>query len=63
MNAKEMRSLSEQELTQALQDNLEELYNFRFQKAAERIENPGRVRAVRRNIARIKTVAQERSES
>ncbi len=63
MNAKEMRGLSDQELTQTLQDNLEELYNFRFQKAAERIENPGRVRSVRKNIARIKTVAQERSKS
>jgi large subunit ribosomal protein L29 len=63
MDAKEMRSLSDQELTQALQDNLEELYNFRFQKAAERIENPGRVHAVRKNIARIKTVVQERSNS
>jgi len=61
MDAKEMRGLSDQELTQALQDNMEELYNFRFQKAAERIENPGRVKAVRRNIARIKTVARERS--
>lgn len=63
MNAKEMRGLSDQELTQTLQDNLEELYNFRFQKAAERIENPGRVRSVRRNIARIKTVTRERSKS
>ncbi len=63
MNAKEMRGLSDQELTQALQDNLEELYNFRFQKAAERIENPGRVCAVRRNVARIKTVTRERSNS
>ena len=63
MNAKEMRGLSDQELTQTLQDSMEELYNFRFQKAAERIENPGRVRAVRRNIARVKTVVRERSTS
>ena len=63
MNAKEMRGLSDPELSQALQDNLEELYNLRFQKAAERIENPGRMRAARRNIARIKTVTRQRSKS
>ena len=63
MNAKELRGLSEAELAQALQDDLEELYNLRFQKAAERIENPGRMRAIRKNIARAKTIAQERSKS
>ena len=63
MNTNEMRSLSEAELSQTLQDNLEELYNLRFQKAAERIENPGRIRAIRRNIARVRTVARQRSES
>ena len=63
MNANEMRSLSEAELSQALQDNLEELYNLRFQKAAERIENPGRMRAIRRNIARIKTVSRQQRKS
>ena len=63
MNAKEMRGLSDPELSQVLQDNLEELYNLRFQKAAERIENPGRMRAVRKNIARIRTVARQRSKS
>ena len=63
MKANEMRSMAEAELSQALQDNLEELYNMRFQKAAERIENPGRIRAIRRNIARIKTVSRQRSKS
>lgn len=63
MKAKEMRGLSEVELSQQLQDDLEELYNLRFQKAAERIENPGRLRAIRRNIARIRTIARERSKS
>ncbi len=63
MNAKEMRGLSDAELSQAMQDDLEELYNLRFQKAAERIENPGRMRAVRRNIARTRTLARERSKS
>lgn len=63
MGPKEMRNLSDAELSQALQDDLEELYNLRFQKAAERIENPGRMRSIRRNIARIKTIARQRSRS
>ncbi len=63
MNTKELIELSDAELTQALQDDLEELYNLRFQKAAERIENPGRMRAVRRNIARIRTIARQRRKS
>ncbi len=61
MNAKEMRGLTDEELSQVLQDDLEELYNLRFQKAAERIENPGRIRAIRKNIARIKTVQRSKS--
>lgn len=63
MKAKEMRSFSNEDLSQVLQENLEELYNFRFQKAAERIENPGRMREIRRDIARINTVVRERRES
>ena len=47
----------------SVQENLEELYNLRFQKAAERIENPGRMRGISRNIARIKTVFRERSKA
>ncbi len=63
MNAEEMLGLSDAELSQALKDDLEELYNLRFQKAAERIENPGRIHAIRRNIARVRTVMQQRSTS
>lgn len=59
----EFRSLSDVELDQALQDNMEELYNMRFQKAAERIENPGRMKEIRRDIARIKTISRERRNS
>ncbi len=62
MEAKEMRDLSDEDLSQTLQENLEELYNLRFQKASERIENPGRMKEIKRNVARIKTVVRERSK-
>lgn len=63
MKASEVRPMSESELSQALEDNVEELYNLRFQKAAEKIENPGRMREIRKDIARIKTIVRERSGS
>lgn len=63
MKASEVRPMSESELSQALEDNVEELYNLRFQKAAERIENSGRMREIRKDIARIKTIVRERSGS
>lgn len=63
MKSNEVRSLSDAELDQTLQDSLEELYNLRFQKAAERIENPGRIKEVRKTIARIKTIVRERRDS
>ena len=62
MKAKELRSASEAELTQALTDSMEELFNLRFQQATDRIENPGRMRQIRKDIARMKTVMRERRD-
>ncbi|QNO14783.1 50S ribosomal protein L29 [Alkalicella caledoniensis] len=60
MKAKEVRDLTAQELTQKL-DNLKgELFNLRFQLATGQLENPMRIRQVRKDIARIKTVIRER---
>lgn len=61
MKTKELRSLPEGELAQVLADNLEELYNLRFQKATDRIENPGRIKQIKKNVAQIRTVMRERS--
>jgi large subunit ribosomal protein L29 len=62
MKTKELRSASELELEQALADSMEELYNLRFQQATDRIENPGRMKQIRKDIARIRTVMRERRE-
>ncbi|HKM18020.1 MAG: 50S ribosomal protein L29 [Firmicutes bacterium] len=60
MKAKELRSLSSEELNQKLAELKEELFNLRFQLATGQLENPMRVRAVRKDIARVKTVMTER---
>jgi large subunit ribosomal protein L29 len=60
MKAHELRDLSPEELQQKYQELIEELFNLRFQLATGQIENVGRITAVRRDIARVKTVQRER---
>ena len=61
MKAAELRNLSDEELRGKLQELQEELFNLRFQLATGQIENVGRIRTVRRDIARLKTVQQQRA--
>jgi large subunit ribosomal protein L29 len=60
MKAAELRDLSDEELRGKLRELQEELFNLRFQLATGQIENVGRIRTVRRDIARLKTVQQQR---
>jgi len=60
MKARELRELSDDELRQKGQELVEELFNLRFQLATGQIENVGRITAVRRDIARVKTIQRER---
>ena len=60
MKAHELRDLGPEELQQKYQELVEELFNLRFQLATGQIENVGRISAVRRDIARVKTVQRER---
>ncbi len=63
MKPEELRAMSDDEL-RAKEDELKkELFNLRFQKAIGQLENPMRIRQVRRDIARIKTILRERSLS
>ena len=57
----ELRDMSNDELHTKLDDLREELFNLRFQKASNRLENPGRIQVVRRDIARIKTLQTQRA--
>jgi len=54
-----LRELSIKELETKLQDDLTALENLRFQKALQQVENPQKIKQVRREIAQIKTVLRE----
>lgn len=56
----DLRKIADDELTSRLVELKEELFNLRFQSATGQLENHGRLRAVRREIARIYTVLRER---
>ena len=60
MKAKELAELTTAEIEQKLRSLKEELFNLRFQKATGQLENPARIRQVRKDIARVKTVLRER---
>ena len=56
----ELRNLSSEDLAEKLRESKEELFNLRFQGATGQLENHGRLRAVRKDIARIYTIMRER---
>lgn len=60
MKNSELRSKTDAELANQLDDSYEELFNLRSQKATGKLTNTARVGVVRRQIARIKTVLRER---
>jgi large subunit ribosomal protein L29 len=63
MKATELREQSDDELESKLAELVEERFRLRFRSATEAIENPMRFRALRRDIARIRTVLRERETS
>ena len=63
MTIKEIRDMSNEELNKEVVSLKEELFNLRFQQATGQLENPARMREVKKTIARIKTVITERELS
>lgn len=59
MKREQLRELSIDELKTKLQDNTDALENLRFQKAMQQLENPLKIREIKREIAQIKTVIHE----
>ena len=59
MKASEMRKLSDAELLKRLKDLKAELFNLRFQLAINQLENPMRIKAVKKDIARVLTLLRE----
>ena len=60
MKAKELRKLTNEELTAREKELKEELFNLRFQSATGQIKNPQRIGECKKDIARIKTLLCER---
>ena len=60
MNVKEIRDKSNDELLKTLDEFKKELFDLRFQRATGSIDNPMRIRELRKSIARILTVLKER---
>ncbi|MGN6244650.1 MAG: 50S ribosomal protein L29 [Motilibacteraceae bacterium] len=58
--AVELRGLEDDELVTKLREAKEELFNLRFQAATGQLENHGRLKAVKKDIARIYTIMRER---
>ncbi len=63
MKAEDVRAKSDDELAEELLGLKKEAFNLRFQKATGQMENTSRVRHVRRDIARIKTIMREKSRA
>lgn len=59
MKAKELRTLTRGELEQRLREAQEELFNLKFQHKTGQLNNPLRIREVRKDIARLKTLIGE----
>ena len=60
MKSSELRAMTVEEMNQKESDLRRELFNLRFQQATGEIENPMRIRAVRKDIAKVLTVKSEK---
>ena len=59
MKVNEIRDMSSDEQVEKLKSLKEELFNLRFQNATGQLENPMRIREVKKSIARLKTILHE----
>ena len=59
MKVQETRELTEKERLEKISDLSQEYFNLKFQLATGKIENPGRLKFIRRDIARLKTIVKE----
>ena len=62
MRAKEIRDLTSEEIRQKERELAEELFRLRLRKSTGQLDNPMRIRNLRRDIARLKTIQHERAE-
>ena len=60
MKINKLRDLTNEELSRKVEELKDELFNLRFQMATGQLENPVRIKEVRKTIARVKTIIRER---
>ena len=60
MKAKELKNLSVEELTKKLDDLKKDLFMLRMQHATNQLDNPMQINAVKKDIARVKTIIREK---
>jgi large subunit ribosomal protein L29 len=61
MKASDLRMFGDEEILKSQQDLKKELFDLRFQAATEALDNPARIRQIRKDLARIQTVLWERN--
>ena len=60
MKNNEIRNMSTEEITKKIEEYKEELFNLRFSQATGSLENPARIKELRKLVARMKTILRER---
>ena len=60
MKVNEIRNLTTEDIEKKIQDSKVELFNLRFQQATGNLDKPSRIRELRHQVARLKTVLRER---
>jgi len=63
LKAKQLRELSEEDLVVKLRDARRELFNLRFQHATGQLDDPHKLSMMRRDIARLLTIMQQREDA
>ena len=63
MKAYEIRNMSDSDIEKRIEEVYEELFNFRFQKTIGQVKDPNQIRFLKRDVARMKTVLNERKLS
>lgn len=63
MNATELRDKTPDQLREELANLKKESFNLRFQQATGSLENPARIRSVKRDAARVKTILNEKAKA
>ena len=60
VKANEIRKMTTEEINKKISENKEELFNLRMKQATGSLENPGRINTLRKDVARMKTILNER---